>query len=281
MDIFKIVEQAKEVDKTPIASKEELKWTRIGVDFQNAKKATPTLTSKKYAEMHGINYGTFTKQMHRYKAKIDLAIKIEAINKKPENRLTRNDRALLMINSFRQSLKKNIAASKIKGYSDKSVSWFNETLKKGVRGHKVSRPTAGKIYAYNYDAKHKATLPYWDRYPLIVFLGFVKSPKSGTTLMHGLNLHYVPPRARQQFLEDLLKQYANTNTLTNKTKLNIDWSKVKGFQGADKMIKAYLPSHIKGPIIEIKPSDWANVVLMPLQSFESKGTKFSTSKVWK
>jgi hypothetical protein len=47
------------------------------------------------------------------------------------------------------------------------------------------------------------------------------------------------------------------------------------------MIKAYLPAHIKGPIIEIKPSDWANVVLMPLQQFLSNGKKFSANKVWK
>lgn len=278
MSIF-IVEND-EATKSPVASKEELKWTRIGVDFRNAKKANPSLTSKKFSEDNNINYGTFTKQMHRYKAKIDLAIKIQDISKKPSSKMTRQDRALVMINSFRQSIRKNIATSKISGSSDKSVKWFNETIRQGVKGHKVSKPESGKLYAYNYDAKHKATLPYWDRYPLIVFLGFYTSPK-GTLLMHGLNLHYVPPKARQQFLEELLKQYATTKTITNSTRLKIDWSKVKGFQGADKMIKAYLPSHIKGPIIEVKPSDWANVVMLPLQSFESKGSKYSAQKVWK
>ena len=43
----------------------------------------------------------------------------------------------------------------------------------------------------------------------------------------------IPPKARQQFLEELLKQYSNTPTITNKTKLKIDWSQVKGFRGAD------------------------------------------------
>ncbi|MHC5865652.1 hypothetical protein ACYT6K_10700, partial [Streptococcus pyogenes] len=81
--------------------------------------------------------------------------------------------------------------------------------------------------------------------------------------------HYIPPKARQQFLEELLKQYANTPTITNKTKLKINWSQVKGFAGADKMIKAYLPGHIKGSLVEIKPADWANVVLLPLQQFMS------------
>jgi kynureninase len=79
--------------------------------------------------------------------------------------------------------------------------------------------------------------------------------------MYGLNLHYIPPKARQQFLEELLKQYANTPTITNKTKLKIDWSQVKGFAGADKMIKAYLPGHIRGSLAEIKPADWANMAV--------------------
>ena len=99
--------------------------------------------------------------------------------------------------------------------------------------------------------------------------------------MYGLNLHYIPPKARQEFLEELLKQYANTPTITNKTHLKIDWSKVKGFKGADQMIKAYIPGNIKGTITEIKPSDWANVVMLPLQQFMSKGKRFSSQKVWR
>ncbi|HCS4649776.1 TPA: DNA end protector protein, partial [Escherichia coli] len=137
------------------------------------------------------------------------------------------------------------------------------------------RPQPGRIYAFAYDAKHKETLPYWDKFPLIIYLGLGKH-----NLMYGLNLHYIPPKARQQFLEELLKQYANTPTITNKTKLKIDWSQVKGFRGADQMIKAYIPGNIMGSLVEIAPKDWANVVLMPLQSFYSKGKRFSANKVW-
>ncbi|WPK18030.1 hypothetical protein [Escherichia phage BYEP02] len=110
---------------------------------------------------------------------------------------------------------------------------------------------------------------------MIIYLGLGKH-----NLMYGLNLHYIPPKARQQFLEELLKQYANTPTITNKTKLKIDWSQVKGFRGADQMIKAYIPGNIMGSLVEIAPKDWANVVLMPLQQFVSKGKRFSANKVW-
>lgn len=274
--IFQIDEET--VKQNVAITKDELKWINIGVEFRKAR--AKGVTAKAFSEEKGINYGTFTKSMFRYKAKIDFAIEAEKAGAKPQSKLTRREREVMMINSFRQSLRKNIATSKIAGAKDKSQKWFNETIKQGVRGHKVSRPTPGKLYAYHYDAKHKDTLPYWDRYPLIIFLGFATSTKSGTLLMHGLNLHYVPPKARQEFLESLLKQYASTPVLSNSTKLKIDWSKVKGFKGADQMIKAYLPSHIKGQLIEVKPADWANVVMLPLQSFQSQGKPFSANKVW-
>jgi len=82
-------------------------------------------------------------------------------------------------------------------------------------------PEAGKLYLYAYDAKNKDTLPVWDKFPLILCLGS-KVAKNGNLLFYGLNLHYVPPRVRQEFLEIMLV-YSSTKRLTDKTKLNVDW----------------------------------------------------------
>lgn len=257
-------------------SRQEADWIRLGVELAQAKKKG--MTSKRFAEEKGINYSTFTKSMSRYQSKIRFAVRAAELQDKPTNKLTQNDRALIMINSFRQSIRdrvKNDGAAS----NTKSQKWFDKTIKDAVRGHKVSKPVAGKVYAFGYDAKYKDTLPYWDRFPLIVCLGFVRSPKSGTVLIQGLNMHYVPPKARQEFLESILK-YSNTKVISNNTTLKVDWSKVKNLPGADKMIKNYLPSHVAGTITEIKPSDWSNVVLMPLQQFISKGKRYSAQKVW-
>lgn len=261
----------------PKITKNELYWVNLGVEFSKAK--AKGVTSKQFAAEKGIVYGTFTKSMSRYKSKIEDAIKADALASKPVNKLNKNEKAILMINSFRNSLRKRIKTDG-PGAKKKSEEWFRDTIKKAVRGHKVSRPTPGKIYAYAYDAKHKETLPYWDMYPLIVCLGFSKSSKSSTTLMHGLNLHYIPPKARQAFLEELLKRYASTTTISNSTKLEVDWSRVKGMKGAHLMIKSYLPDHINGSLVEVKPADWANVVLLPLQKFVSNGKSYSSARVW-
>lgn len=304
-------------------------WVKIGVEFAKSGK-----TSKDFAAEQGINYGTFTKAMHRYKADIkdmmrllnpsktkeqwvnlgvemmkavekgstqkkfidDLGINYETasrafrkfkkeimLKKAAEDltsktkKLTAGDRKIKLINAFRSQLRVR-AGDSAAANNKKSEKWFQSVIKTSVRGHKVGKPKPGSIYAYVYDAKHKDTLPYWDRFPLIVYLGDYTA-KNGNRLLLGLNLHYIPPKARQEFLEELLP-YANTDTITNKTRLKINWSKVKSMKGADQMIKAYLPGHIKGSITEVKPADWANVIYMPLQQFMSKGKRFSSRKVW-
>ncbi|AWD90587.1 DNA end protector [Erwinia phage Cronus] len=275
MAIFEIINEA----STPRArapSKNETQWVQIGVEFHHAK--LKGVSSKEFADKKGINYASFTKAMSRYSSAIKTAIKIEKLEKTPGNKLTKAERQLILINSFRSSIRDKIK-NEGAAVNNKSAKWFADTLSKNIRGHKVTKPQPGKLYAYMYDAKHKDTLPYWDKFPLIIYLGLGKQGSS--TLMYGLNLHYIPPKARQQFLEELLKQYASTPTITNSTKLKIDWSKVKGFKGADKMIKAYLPQNIKGQLVEIKPADWANVVMLPLQSFQSQGKRYSANKVWR
>ncbi|BBC78215.1 DNA end protector [Escherichia phage EcS1] len=274
MAIFQLINESVAKPLRP-ATKSEQQWVKIGVEYQKEKRKG--VTAKAFADERGINYATFTKSMSRYASRIKVALQVDDLGKKSPNKMTKQERQVLMINSFRTSIRDKLA-NEGAAVNNKSAKWFAETIKKNVRGHQVTKPMAGKLYAYIYDAKHKDTLPFWDKYPLIIYLG----RGSGTTghLMYGLNLHYIPPKARQQFLEELLKQYASTPTITNNTKLKIDWSSVKGFAGADKMIKAYIPGNIKGKLIEIKPSDWANVVMLPTQQFMSQGKRYSATKVW-
>lgn len=251
-------------------------WQRIGVDFYKEKNKSG-ISAKKYAEKLGIPYGTFTKSMSRYKSEIAFAIKMDRIHNTPERKLSRADKQARIIDDFRNSVRKqerNEGAAK----GNKSEKWFAKTIKDGVRSHKASKPSPGKIYAFIYDAKHKETLPVWDKFPLIVYLGSGMQGKS--FLMYGLNLHYIPVKARIKFLEDLLKIHASTPRLSNNTRLKVNWSKVKGMRGTELMIKAYLPNHIKGTFLEINPKDWHNVALMPTQKFISKGKSFAASKVW-
>lgn len=275
MSIFQIINEGTVAPKVK-QSLNEKKWIALALEYN--KLRPKGITRKQFAEDKGLNPATFSRALSKYASGIKTAEKIEKLEKLPTSKLSKQDRQLLLINSFRSSIRDKIK-NEGAAINNKSQKWFADTVKKSVRSHTVSRPMPGRIYAYAYDAKHKDTLAYWDRFPLIIYLGMGKQGSS--TLMYGLNLHYIPPKARQQFLEELLKQYSNTPTITNKTKFKIDWSKVKGFKGADLMIKAYLPGHIQGSLAEIKPADWANIIALPLQQFMSKGKRFSAQQVWK
>lgn len=271
MSVFEIITE----DEKPSPQKRKSKqWVDLGVEFAKAK--AKGMTAKAFADSKGIAYATFTKSMSRYASEIKTAIEVEKLKGKGAKGLNKQQRAMMMINDFRASMR---AVSKSRP-KEKSQEWFMKTIKAGVKGHQVVKPQVGRIYTFAYDAKYKDTLPYWDVFPLIICLGDSKT-KAGNTVMMGLNLHYVTPKARQQFLEALLKQYASTPSLSNKTRLKIKWSDVKGMRGSDHMIKAYLPGHIKTKLIEIAPKDWSTVVYLPTYRFLSKGKNYDARKVWK
>ncbi|QEG05439.1 DNA end protector protein [Shigella phage JK32] len=273
MSVFEIITE-EDVKQTPQQRKAK-QWIDLGVEFSKAK--AKGMTAKAFAQEKGIPYTTFTKSMSRYSGEIKQAIEIARLKGKSPKGLNKQQRAMMLINDFRASLTKTAKVSRPK---EKSQEWFMKTIKAGVKGHQVVKPQVGRIYTYAYDPKYKDSLPFYDRFPLIICLGEGKS-KAGNTIMLGLNLHYAPPKARQQFLEALLKQYATTPTLSNKTRLKIKWSDVKGMRGSDHMIKAYLPGHIQTKMIEIAPKDWHNIIMMPVYQFMSKGKKYDARKVWK
>ena len=98
-----------------------------------------------------------------------------------------------------------------------SIRWFSKKARQLFRGRTInnrrdimqddalslkSRPDRsgpiGNMYMYYYDAKHKATLPYFDGFPLVIITG----PARGGFM--GVNLHYLPPVLRAKMLDVVL-----------------------------------------------------------------------------
>lgn len=175
-----------------------------------------------------------------------------------------------LIDEFRSQAK--IAAQNPSKSKKKSEEWIVGQMKR-VKSHRVTRPSIGRMYMFGYDAKYKDTLPYWDKYPLIICLAV------SSTHMLGLNLHYIPPKAREIFLTELLR-FASTTNITNKTRLNVNWAKLKGFPGVNHMVKLYLASHVRLGIMEINPKDWHNVIHLNTQLFVSKGRNISATRAY-
>ena len=168
---------------------------------------------------------------------------------------------------------KRISKSK---QAKKSVAWFKKKVGDSARGFKkkaVLKP--GRMYTFGYDAKLKAILPYWDKFPLIVVLDVYKDG------FLGLNFHYLSPIDRAKFFNKIMKfstQKGEPEDFTDKARFNISWDAVKNVKHADKMIHKYLYGHVRTSLLEAPPNEWENVIFLPYQRFVGASAKSVWSK---
>lgn len=176
-----------------------------------------------------------------------------------------------------------------KTIAEKSKSWFAQqvnllstnriapnTLFKQEK--QVSVVVPGSLYLFSYEALHKDTLPYFDRFPLV--FPFRKTPDG----FIGLNMHYLPYYWRVKLLERLLEFSTNPN-LDSKTRLRYSWSTINGvskFKIAEPCVKRYLSSQMKSTFIKIKPEDWHTAMMLPVERFvgANKNIVWEDSKKW-
>ena len=180
-------------------------------------------------------------------------------------------------------LNKDASAAGIQKNTKKAKQWFSKRIKelgsvsrakilKDDALSKVNRPLIGQMYQYVYDPKHKKTLPYYDKFPLTIFIE--PAPKG----FYGLNLHYLSPGVRAEFLDALMdKAPAN---IRDTSKLKITYEMLKGTQKYDVFkpcFKHYLMDHIKSNIVRIPMPDWEIAIFLPTEEF--KGVK--AQSVWR
>lgn len=166
-----------------------------------------------------------------------------------------------------------------------SRSWFRQQAilltKEGIKpravytnsGRITNSIKPGSLYMFFYDPKHKETLPYYDRFPMV--FPFATSEKGFT----GLNMHYLSYKFRVVLLDNLLK-FKSTKTLDETTRLKYSWNIISGISKhtlAEHCVKSYLYDHVMTPTKLISPTDWVTAMMLPVESF----TKASSSQVWK
>lgn len=138
----------------------------------------------------------------------------------------------------------------------------NELLK-AEELKKVSAPQPGDMFSFFYDPKHKDTLPYYDRFPLIIM---VDEAPGG---FYGLNLHYLPVALRAKFFDALMdtmtnKKYDNTTRLKVSYQMLKAVSKMKYFKVC---YKHYLTEHVRSQIVKVEPTEWDIALFLPTQQF--------------
>jgi hypothetical protein len=130
----------------------------------------------------------------------------------------------------------------------------------------------GRMYFFFYDPKTKDSMPYYDRFPLV--LPIERYPDG----FLGLNLHYIHPKQRIVLL-DKLSEFTNNNRYDDTTKLKLSYQTLAAaskIYEASPCIKRYLFSQVQSRFLEISADEWDIAALLPMESFVGA----STSKVY-
>jgi len=124
----------------------------------------------------------------------------------------------------------------------------------------------GKMYFFYYDPKLKDSLPFYDRFPLVIP---VEKYSDGFL---GLNLHYLPVKYRVILL-DKLYDLLNNEKYDETTKLRISYDLLSGsarYKEFAPCLKRYLNSHIQSKVTIVDPSSWETAIFLPVESFVKK-----------
>ena len=140
---------------------------------------------------------------------------------------------------------------------------LNKTIK-DAQALFTNRQRMGHIYLYRYLPLHRATLPFYDQYPVVIM---VEKKQDGFL---GLNLHYLPFAFRATLMDrllpfktgedDMAKLRVTYNILSNYTKLRF----------YKPCLKHYLNSQIRTKLVHVDVSDWESALFLPLQQFRKK-----------
>jgi|TARA_B100000287_G_scaffold296979_1_gene280126 hypothetical protein len=170
----------------------------------------------------------------------------------------------------------------IQARTAESMKWFRTRVSqiKRVSGKQVhseqrqkSRHLFGEMYMMFYDPKHKKTLPYYDRFPLVI--PFQKA-KNGFL---GLNLHYLPHSLRAKFLDELYDTVNNDKfDATTRFKITYDiLQRVSQNNAFLPCVKHYLSGHIRSKLAVVDSADWEIAIFLPTEQFK----KASLSSVYR
>jgi len=169
----------------------------------------------------------------------------------------------------------------IQARTKESMKWFRTRVSqiKRVNSREIqaearqkSRHLFGEMYMMFYDPKHKKTLPYYDRFPLVIPF---QRAKGGFL---GLNLHYLPHGLRAKFLDQLYDTTTN-DKYDNTTRFRLTYDilqKVSSNNAFEPCVKHYLSSHIRSKLGVVDAADWEIAIFLPTEQFK----KASVAKVY-
>lgn len=177
---------------------------------------------------------------------------------------------------FQRIMQEGIEERFMPGASQESRDWYRDQASKlrDIRPDRIMRNRnalsnssrmfrPGEMYLFNYQARDKDKLPYYDRFPLIMLIDVYSSG------FLGLNFHYLPVLKRAELMDSMYK-LKNNNKFDETTRLKISYNIVKALPGDPlykPCVKRYLNNYVKSRFVKIHPAEWDLVLMLPLDRF--------------
>jgi len=177
-----------------------------------------------------------------------------------------------MLSPFAKGLLGQINKDTARRNSQRSMNWLRNKIIKDPRNKKTSNPHAGRMYLFVYDAKHKATLPFWDVNPVIILIG----PAQGG--FYGVNFHYLNMQDRLELLE-MMVPFQKLVDAKMQRQININYSKMLKLSKTKwkYCFKHYLLTQLHTQLIEIPMTEWYETITLPIAHFQGA----TSQQVWK
>lgn len=187
---------------------------------------------------------------------------------------------------FDKLLLKGIRSGNVPARTQSARDWYRDQAKQvsksQVKDTKLIREMGkeryenrfriGHMYMFGYDPKHKATLPYYDRFPLIFPVG----PAKGG--FYGINAHYLPLKLRAKLM-DALYDISNNDKFDYSTKINLSYKVLKSSEKLREFkpcFKHYLSNHVRTKLVYVHPTEWDIALFLPTAQFQGA----TQTKVW-
>jgi hypothetical protein len=187
---------------------------------------------------------------------------------------------------FQTLANKGLKAGINNDFSQESINWYRDAAQTVTS---VSAPrlmndkknilpsltikNIGQMFMYFYDPKTKETLPYYDKFPLIILVDFAEGG------FYGLNLHYLPPVLRAKLM-DALYTLKNNDKYDDSTKLKISYRVLSGiskYKYYAPCFKRYLYDYVQGQYLYVQTENWDKALMLPTERF----AKANKSRVFK
>ena len=189
--------------------------------------------------------------------------------------------------SYLQSLKTAIATGDVAAKTRMAATWFRSIIERAktalarenvfqtvvteaaAAGTLTGRMLLGRMYFFVYNPKHKATLPYYDMFPLVLPV-----ERYGNGFL-GINFHYLAPKDRAHLLDEI-KVFVNDKSLSENARIMLTYDMLRGFtkfKRAKPCLKRYLTTYMKTQFIPVLPDEWGPSIFLPVEMFKKKSKK--------